>query len=270
MFVDTNGNGDRESVAEEVLRQHAALPDSITGTLVESADAEADEDGDSYDAGDDTYFSYGQGGFRRMAGGALPAAIAIVLCDDRGNARTHGGPDSSAARAVEVNTVGRGVVTRSIARIEDTPGRLPVIRRRATGSVAGNRARGFTLIEGLIALLVLSIGMLGIAALYVETLRAGRSAQVRTQAVTLAADLADRIRSNRVPIDAYTGAGLNARAIADLAGWNALIAAQLPGGSGAVRFLAGTATTPAIYTILVSWTEVGQATPITYELRLEI
>jgi type IV pilus assembly protein PilV len=131
-------------------------------------------------------------------------------------------------------------------------------------------ARGFTLVEGLIALLVLSIGMLGIAALYAETLQSGRSAQLRTQAVSIAADLADRIRANRVPVNAYTAAGLNARATADLNEWNALGAARLPEGEGEVRFVAGTAITPASYTIRVRWTEVGQIDPVIYELRLEI
>jgi hypothetical protein len=37
-----------------------------------------------------------------------------------------------------------------------------------------------------------------------------------------------------------------------------------------VLFRAGTATTPALYMIQVSWTEVGQDDPSTYELRLEI
>jgi type IV pilus assembly protein PilV len=122
----------------------------------------------------------------------------------------------------------------------------------------------------LIALIVLSIGLLGIAAMYVETLRANRSALVRTQAIALASDLADRIRSNRVPANNYTGSGVNAQAIADLAGWNDQIGDQLPGGTGAVLFRAGTATTPALYMIQVSWTEVGQDDPSTYELRLEI
>lgn len=133
-----------------------------------------------------------------------------------------------------------------------------------------SQARGFTLVEALVALLVLSIGMLGIAALYVETLRASRAALVRTDAVTLAADLADRIRANRAPANAYTGAGQNARAIADLTAWNAAIAAQLPGGTGEIRFRDGTPSTPSQYTIRVSWNEIGQATAVTYELRLEI
>lgn len=59
------------------------------------------------------------------------------------------------------------------------------------------RIRGFSIVEALVALVVLSVGMLGIAALYVESLRAGRTAVYRTQAVNLAADMADRIRANR-------------------------------------------------------------------------
>jgi|RhiMethySRZTD1v2_1073278.scaffolds.fasta_scaffold162791_2 type IV pilus assembly protein PilV len=131
-------------------------------------------------------------------------------------------------------------------------------------------AAGFTLVESLITLIVVSIGLLGIAALYVETLRVGRSAQHRTQAVYVAADLADRIRANRAPVDGYTGTGAGARAIADLAEWQALVAARLPQGAGEVRFVAGTTDTPAAYTIRVSWHEIGGSTPLIYELRLEI
>ena len=50
---------------------------------------------------------------------------------------------------------------------------------------------GFTLVEVLLALLVLCVGMLGTAAILLESLRASRSGIARTQAVTLAADLAD-------------------------------------------------------------------------------
>ena len=130
--------------------------------------------------------------------------------------------------------------------------------------------RGFTLVELLIALLVLSIGMLGIAVLFAESLQAGRSAHFQTQAVSIAADLADRIRANPVSAGAYAGTGTGARAIADLAEWKALIATQLPEGAGEVRFLAGAPATPSSYTIRVSWIEVGHADAVTYELRLEI
>jgi len=135
--------------------------------------------------------------------------------------------------------------------------------------VRHGRAAGFTLVEALVALVVLSIGMLGIAALYMETLRASRSALYRTEAVTMAADLADRIRANRNPANAYTGGGQNAIAQADLDDWDAVIA-TLPSGAGEIRFVDGLGAIPSTYIIIVSWTEVGQVDPVVYELRIEV
>ena len=64
-------------------------------------------------------------------------------------------------------------------------------------------ARGFTLVEVLVALLVLAVGMLGLAVLLVEGLQGSRSAIEHTQAVNLAADIAERMRSNRAAASAY-------------------------------------------------------------------
>jgi type IV pilus assembly protein PilV len=138
--------------------------------------------------------------------------------------------------------------------------------------------RGFTLIEAMVALIVLSVGLLGIAAMYVETLRANRTSLYRTQAVTLASDIADRMRANRVPANAYAcgalacdpSAGGNAIADADLAEWMNTIAARLPGGTAGIAFTAPGANTPAAYVVTISWTEVGQDDPVEYELRVEI
>lgn len=146
----------------------------------------------------------------------------------------------------------------------------------------GGSPGGFTLVEVLIALVVLSIGMLGIAALYLESLRASRSALFRTEAVTLAADIADRIRANRgtaetSTLDAYDcggtcieNAGKGTIAIDDLNEWRSAIEAQLPGGAGDITFAAGGANAPNVYTIEVSWTEVGYGDPLTYQIRVEI
>ena len=54
-----------------------------------------------------------------------------------------------------------------------------------------NRSRGFTLLEVLVALVVISVGMLGIAGLYVQSMQAGRTSMFRHHAVTLAGDVAD-------------------------------------------------------------------------------
>jgi type IV pilus assembly protein PilV len=60
------------------------------------------------------------------------------------------------------------------------------------------RRRGFTLLEVLVALLVLSVGLLGLAGLQAHSLRNNHSAMLRSQAVALGYDMLDRMRSNRV------------------------------------------------------------------------
>jgi len=67
-------------------------------------------------------------------------------------------------------------------------------------------SKGFSLVEVLIALIIMSVGMLGIAGLYVHSLQAGRTSMLRHQAVTLAGDIADRIRANPIAGEAYTAA----------------------------------------------------------------
>lgn len=153
---------------------------------------------------------------------------------------------------------------------------MTCLHRRGT-SPARRAHRGFTLVEALVALLVLSVGLLGIAALYVETLRASRMSLYRTQAVNFATDLADRMRANRLPATAYNcgspcvpASGGNAVATADLTDWMGRIGASLPGGTANVTFVAGTATTPDAYLIEVEWTEVEQANPVDFQLRVEI
>lgn len=65
-------------------------------------------------------------------------------------------------------------------------------------------ARGFSLLEVLIALLVLAFGLLGFALLQTMNLRFTQSANHRTQATNLAYDLLDQIRANRLQAPEYT------------------------------------------------------------------
>jgi type IV pilus assembly protein PilV len=81
-----------------------------------------------------------------------------------------------------------------------------VIRRRKSG--------GFTLVEVLIALVIMSIGMLGIAGLYVHSMQAGRTSLFRHHAITLAGDVAERIRANPRAGVAYAAAGANNNCVA--------------------------------------------------------
>ena len=63
---------------------------------------------------------------------------------------------------------------------------------------------GFTLIEVLVALLILAVGLLGIAALQFKGMRYSNDAFMRSQITFLAYDIADRIRANAANGAAYT------------------------------------------------------------------
>jgi type IV pilus assembly protein PilV len=143
---------------------------------------------------------------------------------------------------------------------------------------------GFTMVEVLVALVVLAIGLLGIAALYLNSLQSGRTAIYRTQAVNLAADLADRIRANRTAQAAYgtlfadaevevagcytTGGCIDTDlASTDLARWKGTLAQLLPNGQGQVVVtLPVAAGEPANYVVTVQWAEVGEAAPVTFQI----
>jgi type IV pilus assembly protein PilV len=59
-----------------------------------------------------------------------------------------------------------------------------------------NLVHGFTLLEVLVAVLVLSFGLLGIAGLLLASVQNNSASTQRTAAAFLAQDMADRIRSN--------------------------------------------------------------------------
>lgn len=120
--------------------------------------------------------------------------------------------------------------------------------------------RGMTLIEVLVSLVIISVGMLGIAALQMTTLKVNQESNGRTQASLLAADILDRMRANNqgitnlrtqytVPLD---GTGTAATTAGDdLAAWQASIDRLLPSGAGSVAVDA----TTYVVTITIQWTE---------------
>ncbi len=132
--------------------------------------------------------------------------------------------------------------------------------------------QGFSLVEVLIALIIMSVGMLGIAGLYVQSMQAGRTSMLRHHAVTLAGDVADRIRANPTAAAAYTavdGADNNCVAYStncnvaqmaahDILLWQAQAANFLPtfgDGTEQVVITYNAAATPPTYTIVVQWDE---------------
>lgn len=145
-------------------------------------------------------------------------------------------------------------------------------KRRMLSAGARNRVGGFTLIEVLIALIILSIGMLGIAGLYVHSMQAGRTSLLRHHAITLAGDVADRIRANpRAGVSYAAGGGNNncvdggidctpaEMAANDIFLWDLQSADILPNGAINVTFTdPNPGVTPPEYQIQVSWTEPGE------------
>ena len=148
----------------------------------------------------------------------------------------------------------------------------------------GPRSSGFTMVEVLVALVVLAVGMLGIAGLYVMTLQSGGSAIYRMQAVSLASELADRIRANRNAGAVYAGAavatacaGAFATTIVctptqmaqnDLFLFNQRVTSPtvLPNGTWSVTV---NGASPATYIIRVNWTETGNQA-MSYTLTTQI
>lgn len=139
------------------------------------------------------------------------------------------------------------------------------------------RAAGMTLLETLIALTVVSIGLLGVAALNVKSLSANRTALLRGRAVLLVADMADRIRANRVPEDAYDcsgtcqpGSGGNPVAAEDITHWTGAVAAGMPAGRAEITRLPPAPGVPATYVLRVSWDEAGTEDRHAFELEVQL
>ena len=123
---------------------------------------------------------------------------------------------------------------------------------------------GFTLLEILVAMLVLAIGLLGLAGLMTSSMRNNLSATHRTQATWMAYDIVDRMRANRA--SAVTGGYVTAMGAApacspavptgtvpaqDIAAWKSQLACALPAGNGSIAV--DTATRVA--TILIQWND---------------
>jgi type IV pilus assembly protein PilV len=109
---------------------------------------------------------------------------------------------------------------------------------------------GFTLLEVLVALVILSIGLIGLAGLQSASLKQNYNAYLRSQATALAYDMADRVRTNGLgaangsyhnpTATSHSGCtsttGCSAANLAenDMWEWTADLAALLPLGSGTV------------------------------------
>lgn len=135
--------------------------------------------------------------------------------------------------------------------------------------------RGIAMIEALVALLVLSLGVLGLARLQVSALTESRNSNARAVAVQMANDLAERMQSNAIvrqtnpasnPYETVWGAPAvagtdclatacngNQLAAFDLRAWKLNVATLLPNGDAQV-FRSDTDTNQ--FGVLVRWSEL--------------
>ncbi|MFK8053549.1 MAG: type IV pilus modification protein PilV [Woeseiaceae bacterium] len=124
---------------------------------------------------------------------------------------------------------------------------------------------GYTLLEILIAAILLTGGLVGLASMQVNGTRLNNSAYLRSQANVLAYDIVDRMRANLVDAragnydlaigDATPALSGNVEDI-DLVQWRTNLAYYLPAGNGAITRVAGATTDDqARFTITVRWND---------------
>jgi type IV pilus assembly protein PilV len=124
---------------------------------------------------------------------------------------------------------------------------------------------GFTLLEVMVAVFVLSVGLLGLAHLQITALKTTQSADLRTQASMYASDILNRMRANRIAsqtgaynIDATDdtpSAGGNV-ASQDLNEWRTSLSQALPGGAGGVSCPAFDNLNEFICTVTIQWRDI--------------
>lgn len=124
---------------------------------------------------------------------------------------------------------------------------------------------GFTLLEVLIAVVVLGFGLLAFALMQSMTLRFAQSSNHRTIATNLAYEMVDTMRANRVLASQYPGlasagpstaascpAGTNMSPGENVSRWLCQLGASLPGGDGSIALAGGQVT------VTVTWIDAGR------------
>lgn len=161
------------------------------------------------------------------------------------------------------------------------------------------RQRGFSMLEVLIAVLVFSLGMMGLAGLLIFAIQSNHVAYLRTQATFLASNMADRMGANpaglwandyNTSIDApgtavpSCAAGCSPADLAtrDIAVWSQQVNTFLPKAQGNISCLTnGLAVTPnatqtnerppygGTCTMQLSWNEAKSATGVQERHKFE-
>lgn len=157
-------------------------------------------------------------------------------------------------------------------------------------------AQGFTLLESLMALFILTVGILGVASLQVQGIRSSQTALQRTIVVMKTQEIIDRMRANSnwnveeserlinlATLQAYggdpQGGGCNSgtvcdgptQAAHDLSVWQGELASILPSLDGAsiVVTPSPVAGEPTTVTVTIDWSDRTD-TNLTYSVTVRI
>jgi type IV pilus assembly protein PilV len=119
---------------------------------------------------------------------------------------------------------------------------------------------GFSLLEVLVGLLILAIGLLGLAGMQMISLRQNNDAYLRSQATLMAYDILDRMRANRkhaidgryeIDFDESPASSLPDAVKSDLELWKGSLNATLPGpGDGSIEMSDNT-----VVIVTIKWQE---------------
>ena len=160
-----------------------------------------------------------------------------------------------------------------------------------------NKSRGFSLIEVMVSVLIMAVGILGVAGMQVLSLQQNRNALLRDQALQAGNDILDRMRAN--PLSTYSPIAIDAvptstvncvdnscdrneMAEFDIAQWKCrlnpidvdgdvysvcagfnIVSASLPGGQGSISKV------DLVYSVTVTWIRDQNGNTSTITLRAQ-
>jgi type IV pilus assembly protein PilV len=124
---------------------------------------------------------------------------------------------------------------------------------------------GFSLLEVLVTLVLVAIGLLGVAGMQIAAIRLADASDVRTKGVSQIESIVERILTNPNNVAAYavslTGSVSSGPAAADVTAWKASLASALVEGQGSIGVAKDT-TCPTgalkdcqLVTIVIRWKE---------------
>lgn len=150
---------------------------------------------------------------------------------------------------------------------------------KSTPGVTHGTTAGFTLVEVATAVLVIAIGLIGIAALYGDIAPPAPADVPRMEAARLAEAIAERVRTNAEGRSGYASivgvvcvtprkATRPADAAAqEAACWQDEVQRRLPNGTGSIT--RDTSSSPPTFVVAVSWSAPGQGAA-SYVTRVQL